>query len=272
MNKRFAVRTNTMMILLMTFIVIAGGLFHATADATAEEAASMPPAMAIMQKFFQAQTTGTYIYILFYEKGNSDCDVMSARLDELAAQSARRIDVVKIDRNDTEFQPIIQSMRAQTAQLPLTLLINPSGKIVGAFPKVATLEELMGAFPSPQKSRALTSIQEGRGLILNFERSSMPTVAEVEARCEAAVKQLDGKAEHIRVDLADPLETAFIKELSVDFDSREPVVIVMNARGQITGRYAGAFAVEDLTKSATFIPASGCCPGGSGKSCGPTRQ
>jgi hypothetical protein len=87
-----------------------------------------------------------------------------------------------------------------------------------------------------------------------------------------AVMQLDGKAEHIRVDLSDPLETAFIKELSVDVDSREPVVIVMNARGQITGRYAGAFAVEDLTTSATFIPVSGCCPGGSGKSCGPTRQ
>lgn len=271
------------MFLLITFI-FSGGLFQAAADVEAEEAASMPtgffsntkgdlpPAMAVMQKFSQSQTTGAYIYVLFYEKGNADCEVMSDRLDELAAQSARRIDVVKIDRNDTEFQPIVQSMRAQTAPVPLTLLRNPGGKIVGAFTQVATLEQLTNAFPSPRKARALTSIQEGRGLILNFERASMPTVAEVEARCEAAVKQLNGKAEHIRVDLADPMETAFIKELSVDFDSREPVVIVMNARGQITGRYAGAFSVEDLTKSATFIPVSGCCPGGSGKSCGPTRQ
>ena len=57
-------------------------------------------------------------------------------------------------------------------------------------------------------------------------------------------------------------------------DATEPITLVINAQGQITGTYTGTADVASLAQAATK-KAGGCCPStvqGGSKSCGPTKK
>jgi short-subunit dehydrogenase len=99
----------------------------------------------------------------------------------------------------------------------------------------------------------------------------MSSRGEIQACCSQAKDKLAGKAECINIDLSDPKEAEFIKELKIDPNTSEPVTLVINPQGQVTGKYDGEVQVANLVAAATkVVKSGGCCPSGSGKTCGPT--
>jgi hypothetical protein len=114
-------------------------------------------------------------------------------------------------------------------------------------------------------------MQEGKGVILCICSKKMSSRGEVQSCCSQAESKLAGKAEYINVDLSDPKEADFIKELKVDPNTSVPVTLVINPQGQLTGKYDGEVQVTNLVEAATRVVKSGCCPPSSGKSCGPTQ-
>jgi thiol-disulfide isomerase/thioredoxin len=225
-----------------------------------------------LQKISQAQTDGKYLFLLFYETGNPDCETMSQNLDEFAQHTDQKVEIVKIDRKDPENTTIVSSMRVAFAPVPLTLVKDPNGQVVKSFKKVVSEEELLSAIPSPKKAQAMASLKDGKSLIISFISNAMPDGNKMEQSCEEAEKKLDGKAAHITVDVADPKEKGFLKEMRVSPDSAEPVAIVINAQRQMAGTFKADVKPDDLVVAATKVVAGGCCGGGGGKSCGPTRQ
>jgi thiol-disulfide isomerase/thioredoxin len=228
--------------------------------------------LKILQKISQAQKDGKYAFLLFYETGNSDCNIMAQRLDEYAQNIEEKVEIIKIDRNNPENSTIVASMRVQTAPVPLTLLKDPKGQVVNVFKTVVSEDEIRYAIPSPKKTEAMTSLQNGKSVILSFMSNTMPAGKKIEQSCEEAKTKLEGKAEHITIDVTDPKEKGFLKELKINPESPEPITIVINTQRQIAGTYAGDVKVEDIVLAATKKAAGGCCPGGSGKSCGPGKQ
>jgi len=93
------------------------------------------------------------------------------------------------------------------------------------------------------------------------------------ASCAAACGQMKAQGVTIQIDMDDPAEAEFLAQLKVDRAATEPVTLVVNAQGQITGTYSGAVEVASLVQAATK-KAGGCCPptaqGGS-QSCGPKK-
>ena len=83
---------------------------------------------------------------------------------------------------------------------------------------------------------------------------------------------MQGKCVAIGVDMDDPIEKGFLNQLKVDLQLTEPVTVVINTKGRVTGFYTGMVEVEKLIASATRVFASSCCPAGSGKSCGPAPK
>jgi thiol-disulfide isomerase/thioredoxin len=234
--------------------------------------ADLSPAK-ILQKISQAQKDGKYAFFLFYETGNSDCDIMAQRLDEYAQNSGEKVEIIKIDRKDPENSTIVASMRVQTAPVPLTLVKDPTGQIVKVFKTLASEEEIRYAIPSPKKTEAMASLQNGKSLILSFTSNAMPAGKKIEQSCEEAKTKLEGKAEHITIDVTDPKEKGFLQEMKINPESPDPVTIVINTQRQIAGTYAGEVKVEDLILAATKVAAGGCCPGGGGsKGCGSAKQ
>lgn len=225
---------------------------------------------AASQKMSQAFSNGKYVYLFFYETGNPDCQIMERNLDSFAGKTKKNVEIIKVDRKDSRNRDIVAKLRTQTAPIPLTLLLEPSNALLAAYTNVVSEEELGRAFPSPKKAEAIQYVRQGKGVILCFSNKNMASQREVGACCSQAKDKLAGKAEYINVDLTDPKETDFINELKIDPNTPEPITFVINSQGQVTGKYAREVEVADLVEAATRVVKSGCCPTGSGKTCGPT--
>jgi len=222
------------------------------------------------QRLSQALSDGKYVYLFFYEPGNIDCETMERNIDSFARKTKKNVEIIKVDRKDPNNSDIVTRLRTQTAPIPLTLLLNSNAAIVAAFTKVVTEQELSQVFPSPKKEETLKYMQEGKGVIICLSHKKMSSRGEIQACCSQAKDKLAGKAECINIDLSDPKEAEFIKELKIDPNTLEPVTLVINPQGQVTGKYDGAVQVTNLVEAATKVVKSGCCPPSSGKSCGPT--
>jgi len=223
------------------------------------------------QQLSQALSEGEYAYLFFYEPGNADCQTMEKNLDRFARGNDKKVEIIKVDRKDPRNSDIVTKLRTQTAPIPLTLLFTPSGAIIAAFSNVVTEEELSQALPSPKKAETLKYMQEGKGVILCFCSKKMSSKGDVQSCCSQAESKLAGKAEYISIDLSDPKEANFIKELKIDPNTSVPVTFVINPQGQVTGKYDGEVQVANLVAAANKVVKSGCCPPSSGKSCGPTQ-
>ncbi len=272
---------------IMGALVLAMALFNFNCgkvekeDAQAQETSqkSAPPIQAVQtqttssiatQELSQALLDGKYVYLFFYEPGNIDCETMERNIDSFARKTKKNAEIIKVDRKDPNNSDIVTRLRTQTAPIPLTLLFTPNGGIMAAFTKVITEEELTQAFPSPKKAETLKYMQEGKGVIICFSHKKMSSRGEVQSCCSQAKDKLAGKAECINIDLSDPKEAGFIKELKVDPNTTVPVTFVINPQGQVTGKYDGGVQVTNLVEAATKVVKSGCCAPGSGKTCGPT--
>jgi thiol-disulfide isomerase/thioredoxin len=219
----------------------------------------------------EALSDGKYVYLFFYEPGNGNCEIMEKRLDSFARKTKENVEIIKVDRKDPENREIVNRLRTQTAPIPLILLFDSNNTVLAAFTKAVAEEKLTEAFPSPRKAEALEYIRQGKGVILCFYKEEMSSRGEVQSCCSEAKDKLAGKAEYINVDLSDPKEAGFIKELKIDPNPPEPVTFVVNAQGQVTGKYGGKVEVTNLVQAATRVVKGGCGPSGCVTPCGPTK-
>lgn len=230
---------------------------------SSKQVQSQPNPSVASQRLSQALSDGKYVYLFFYESGNGNCEIMEKHLDSFARKTKKDVEIIKVDRKDPENRDIVTRLRTQTAPIPLTLLFGSNGAIVTAFTKVVSEEQLTGAFPSPKKTETLKYIGQGKGVILCFSNTEMPSKQKVQSCCSQAKDKLAGKAEYINIDLSDPKEAGFIKELKIDPNSPEPVTFVINSQGQVTGKYGVDIQVANLVQAATRVVKSGCGPSSS---------
>ena len=83
---------------------------------------------------------------------------------------------------------------------------------------------------------------------------------------------MKGKCVAIDISMDDPAEADFLKQLKVNLQATEPVTVVLNAQGQLTGTFNGPVDVTNLVQAASKKVSSGCCPPSSGKTCAPTPK
>jgi hypothetical protein len=221
-----------------------------------------------LQEYNKAKDKGRYSYLLFTEKGNPSCNQMEQNLNDFAKQTKQKVNIIVIDRKDPKNMDIVQQFGTQTAPIPLTLLCNKNGSVAFVFSKIATADELEFGFPSPSKEAALEYMYQGKGVVICFYVDSMTTKKDAEDLCIQAKNKLEGKLQYVAADLSDPKEVSFLGELRMSPNFSQPMIVVINASGQVMGKFNGNFTVDNLVLAATAKPkAGGCCPKGSGKTC-----
>ena len=181
--------------------------------------------------------------------------------------------MIESNRADVANSPFVQQYKLSAAPVPLILVFASNGVMAGG--NVAsrlTAQQLVAMVPSPKKAEVLKAIQSGQAVYLAASRSGMASTPFVAKGCAAACSQMQGKCVFVEVNMDDPVEKVFLNQLKVNTQATEPVTVVINAKGQITGSYTGMVEVENLIASATKVVASGCCPPGSGKSCDPAPK
>lgn len=209
-------------------------------------------------------------FVLVTDQGAVGVD--SAKdLIRAAMQKVKKSTLIELDRSDPENAELVATFRVAGVPVPFILVTARDGLLGGGIAaSQGTVERLISLVPSPKKAEVLRALRAGNAVLISVNRDGMATRPGADAACAAACGQLADKCVTIRIDLDDPQEAGYLAALKVDVASQEPVTLVVNAQGEITGRYTGATDVANLVQAATKKSAS-CCPPGSGKSCGPKK-
>ena len=211
-------------------------------------------------------------FILVTEPGASGVD-QARGLIHAATKKVKKSVLVELDRSDPANADIVQQYRLAGAPVPLILVAARNGVLAGGLPAAqATVDLLVEIVPSPKMAAILQEVQAGKAVFITVSRKGR--TSQSGAACMAACSQMKDRSALIQIDMDDPNETRFLTQLKIDRAATEPVILVVNPQGQITGTYTGAVDVASLVQAAT-MKAGGCCPStvsGGSKSCPPTQK
>lgn len=219
-----------------------------------------------------AVAAGKVSFVLVTEPGAVGTEQARETIRGAMAQSSGSV-MIESNRAEAANADFVQKYGLATAPVPLILVFASNGVIVGGnIASKLTPQQLVALVPSPKKAEVLSALQKGQAVYITASRPGMASKADITRDCAAACSKMMGKGTTVEVNMDDPAERDFLNQLKVDLQSKEPVTVVVNARGQVTGSFTGAVEVENLIASATKVVSSGCCPSGSGASCGPTAK
>ena len=210
-------------------------------------------------------------FLLVTDRGAAAVD-RARQTIERAMPSVGRSTLIVLDRSEPQNADLVAKFRLAGAPVPLILVAARNGALAGGIvASQATPEKLVAMVPSPKKAEILKYLESGKSVFIYASRRSMTTQGA--ASCAAACARLDGKCVTVSIDMDDPKETKFLEQLKVGLASMEPVTLVVNGDGQLTGTYTGAADIANLVQAATK-KAGGCCPTtvqGGGKTCPPAK-
>jgi hypothetical protein len=232
-----------------------------------------PSAGSTQDDLKDAARDGKVAFILVTEPGATGVGQARSLIRDATGQVENSV-LIEMDRVDAANADLVARYRLSGAPVPLILVVAPNGALAGGLPAAkATAERLVKMVPTPMKAEILHAIQAGKAVFVVSSRAGMESTVEAMRKCAAACGQLTTDAVTIQIDLDDDKELPFLTQLKVDPASKEPVTLVINKGGQISGSFTGALQVTDLVQAATK-KVGGCCPPGvsGSKSCAPPKK
>lgn len=174
--------------------------------------------------------------------------------------------VIQMNRDLPENADLVSEWRLSGAPLPLILSISPKGYATGGYVLAeATAEKIAALVPSPKMDEVYATINNRKPTILVVSKKTNTDKAGILANCKSAATQLKNNVAIIEIDLTDPKEASFIKQLNLKNAPNTTSVLVLNASGQTTGSFSGKVDVAQLVGAATKVVKScgtSCSPGG----------
>ena len=221
-----------------------------------------------------AARQGKVAFILVTDQGAAG-PLQARETIQQAMMKVKNSTLVELNRADAANAGLVSKFRLAGAPVPLILVAARNGVLAGGLAAAqATPDQLVALVPSPKKAETLQALQTGKAVFLCMARKSMSSRSSVSSTCALACGQMNDKGVTITIDMDDPEEAEFLTQLKVDRTSAEPVTLVANPQGQITGTFAGAVDVASLVQAASKR-ATGCCPStaqGGAKTCAPTPK
>ena len=219
-----------------------------------------------------AADVGNVSFVLVTEPGTAGTDQARQMIKDAMTQIPGSV-VIESNRVDAADSSFIQKYKLATAPVPLILVFASNGVMAGGnVASKLTAQQLVAMVPSPKTAEVLKAIQSGQAVYVTASRSGMASKTDVAKGCAAACMQMQGKSVAVDVNMDDPAEAGFLKQLKVNLQATEPVTVVLNAQGQLTGTFNGPVDVTNLVQAATKKVA-GCGPKGcGGKPCGPAPK
>jgi hypothetical protein len=190
-------------------------------------------------------------------------------------KQVKKSTLIELDRSSPANADLAAKFRLAGAPVPLILVAARNGVLAGGVPAAqATPDQLVGLVPSPKKAEILQVLQSGKAVFITVSRKGMASQPGATSACAMACGQMQNQSGTVQIDMDDPAESTFLDQMKVNRSSTEPVTLVINAQGQVTGTYTGAADVANLVQAATK-KVGGCCPStvqNPNASCGPPKK
>jgi hypothetical protein len=224
----------------------------------------------------KAGQEGKYVYALFYREQNDQTTQVRQTVESARKKITRKSQLVEINASDPAEQDIVNKFGAGRAPMPLVLVLAPNGAVMGGYPG-AQLDEnkLINAVGSRALEQTLKALQQRNLVALCVQNRRTADNAAALRGVEEFVKdpKFAPNTAVVTVDPSDPAEARFLSQLNVDANTAAATTVLLAPPGSIIGTFKGALKKDQLSAAvqAAAAPRSGgCCPAGSGKTCGPT--
>lgn len=234
-------------------------------EGAAERLAALRPAPTALASTRAANAAGRPVFLVLTD--GAGAALTAARAHARAAQaSVPHAVVVELDRRHPDQAEGVAHFRVAAAPAPLVLVVGANGVAAGAAkPGEGAAARLVALVPSRAKAEYLALLAQQRTAIVLLSRPAMEERSALFERASAALQTLAAKAALVLVDLDDPAEARFAADLKADPASARPTVVVVNPKGQVLGRFAGAPTPEQLVEAASK---KSCCSDPNCKDCG----
>ena len=218
-----------------------------------------PAAASVQKDLDSAAKAGKVAFIVVTDQGTAGTDLATAMAKQ-AVKQVRKSVLVTLDRSDPANASLVAKYRLAGAPVPLMLVAARNGVLAGGLPAAqATADLLVKLVPSPKKAEILQVLQTGKAVFISVSRKGMATQPGAMSACAMACGKMQNQSATVQIDMDDPAEADFLTQMKVNRASTEPITLVINAQGQVTGTYTGAADVANLVQAATKR-VGGCCP------------
>lgn len=187
---------------------------------------------------------------------------------ELAEETAalqENVMVAVVDRDNEENKAITEKYNLTRYPAPFLLIVAPAGNVTGgATPGRITAEQLVKYIPSPCYNQALKARNENKSTLVFVTAKDDENLGDWESTIAATEGQIDPQPEIIKADVNDAGEASFLSRVGYRGEPT-PILIVVNASGQVTGKFSSNPDAGMVKLAAEKVIAKGCggCPSSS---------
>ena len=226
----------------------------------------------------KAAEDGKFLYVLFYKEDNEQTRNASNVVEAATRKAGRKADWIAINAADPSERDFVKKFNASRAPMPLVLGVASNGAITGGFASEKIDEDrLVDAIVSKGAEQTLKALQDGKMVLLCAQNGATKNNVAAMRGVQDFKKdaQYARSTEIVTVDPSDPAEAKFLSQFQVDAKIDEATTIFLAPPGRAIATYKGATQKNQLVanlKAAQSSKSGGCCPPGSGKTCGPTAK
>lgn len=188
---------------------------------------------------------------------------------ETAAMTTNTL-VALVNKDNPEHQALLQKFNLTRYPAPYLIVLSPDGFVTGGVvPGKMESARLVAFVPSPKYNQALKARKEKKPAFVFIYEIQDANYNEWMNRLNESTSKLNPVAAVIPVSKTDIIEKSFIERLGIQPVSGENTVVVLNAAGQVTGKFNSLPDINALNAAASKQSTKGCgsaCP--SSKSCG----
>lgn len=213
----------------------------------------------------KAKTDSKAVFVVVTGTGATDIN-KAMSIAKNATSIYRNATVIQMNKDLPVNEDLVNEWRLSGAPLPLILVISPKGYVTGGYILAdATANKIAALVPSPKMDEVYAAINNKKPSILVISKKSNTDKNGILINCKTAANQLKNNVAIIEIDIIDPKEAAFIKQLNLKSEPNKTSVLVLNSSGQTTGSFSGKVEVAEIVGAATKVIKScgtSCSPGG----------
>jgi hypothetical protein len=236
-------------------------------DVTQNTKLPVAVSLAAMEK---AKTDGKSLFLVIIGTGATGVEKASALANDANSKTKNSL-TFSLNRDDVANGDLVSKYGIATVPLPFILVISPKGvAVTGGQPDQLTVEQLVKSVPAPKEDEVLLALSEKKPVFIVVSQKALTDKEGVISVCKAACLKIASNPAIVEIDFDDPLEKAFLNQISVTSINGATKTAVSNPEGQITEVFSKKPSINQLINAANKVikKSGGCCPGGSGKGCG----
>jgi hypothetical protein len=227
-----------------------------------------------MEALDKAAKSDKYEFVLFYRDDNDSMRTAASAVESAKRRATRKADWIAVNVNDPAEKDIVRRFNADRAPMPLVLAVAPNGAVTGSQIGIVDENKLVDAVVSKGTEQTLKALQQRKSVLLAVQgRKTSDNSAAMKGLQDFKADPKYGSAtEIVTVDPSDHAESKFLSQLKIDPSTSVATTVFLAPPGSAIATFQGATQKQQLVASlqATQSRGGGCCPPGSGKTCGPT--